>query len=206
VLQQHPLGAREGDDLTVLLDEAAVEVDFHISHSYGVAGAGAWGDGTPQHGANAGGQLVRVKRLHKVVVGAELEASDLVFVVVLAGQQDYGDLGALSQATHNFETRHVGHEDVEHDDIGALLFGDTQGFFAVTGDDYAKSLAGQLELDQAQDACFVVDSENKRIDCHLNTLLLRLKSITHELPQLPKRLIRSSRINVTSKSMCVYGT
>ena len=59
----------------------------------------------------------------------------------LAGEQDHGDLGALAQAPHDFEARHVGHEDVEHDDVGALLFGDTQGFFAVAGDDDAEPLA-----------------------------------------------------------------
>ena len=119
-----------------------------------------------KHGAYAGAQLVRVERLDEVVVGAELEAADLVFVVVLGGEQDHRDAGALAQAAHDFEPGHVGHDDVEDDDVGALLLGDAQRFFAVVGDDDAKSLARKLELDQAQDAGFVVDGQNKRFDGH----------------------------------------
>ena len=128
-------------DLAVLLDQTAVEVDFDVGDRDGVAGAGT---GCRRRAAGRrvrGRQLVRVERLDKVVVGAELEAADLVFIVILAGQQDYGDLGALTQAAHDFETRHVGHENVQDNDVGALLFGDAQGFFAVVGDDYAEPLA-----------------------------------------------------------------
>ena len=150
----------------VLLDQAPVEVDLDVGDTDDVLRADGRPEATAQDGSNAGAQLLRVEGLDEVVVGAHLQAAHLVFVVVLCGEQDDGDAGALTQAAHHFETAHVRHDDVEDDDIGTLLLGDAERFFAIARDDDAEALTGQLELDQTQDAGFVVDGEDQRFDGH----------------------------------------
>src|SRR6266446_1914653 len=72
------------------LEAVAVDLelaDLHVRLLLGVAGTGAAGDR-----ADAGEQLARRERLGHVVVGAHLEAEDLVTLLDAAGVHDHGDV------------------------------------------------------------------------------------------------------------------
>ena len=64
---------------------------------------------------HAGNQLARVERLRQVVVGADLEADDLVDVLVSCGQHQDRNVGRLADATADLDPVDVGQHQVEHD-------------------------------------------------------------------------------------------
>src|SRR5919106_2000817 len=132
-LKQQPLSAREADRLAGFEDEPSFQIDFDVTGADNAADVIRGPRLASQHGPHASAQLFRVERLGQVVVGAQFEAADYVIVMVLAGQKDDGDIGALAQAAHNFEAVHVRHHDVQHNDVGPVLFGKSQGFVSVFG-------------------------------------------------------------------------
>ena len=76
-------------------------------------------------------QLAQAERLGQVVVGAELEADDLVDLVVARGQDEDRHLGAgRAQAAQDLEPVDARQADVEHDEVGRLVRGDVQALLA----------------------------------------------------------------------------
>src|SRR5215470_12493345 len=88
-------------------------------------------------GADAREELARVERLGQVVVGAELEADDLVHVLPLGGDHDDRDAGgvrARAQAAAHLEAVHAGEHEIEKDDVRRLRPGEGQAALAVGRD------------------------------------------------------------------------
>ncbi len=83
-------------------------------------------------GADARQQHCKAERLGDIVVGAGVEAEDLVGIRDLAGQHDDGrGQAALAQQTAGFAAVHVRQVDVEQDQVGIDALAQAQAFGAV---------------------------------------------------------------------------
>jgi hypothetical protein len=80
----------------------------------------------PQQGLDAGEQDARLNRFGNVVVGAHLEAENLVEILVAGGQhQDHAAI-LRAHGAADLETILAGQHDIEDDQVG--LFGQDTGF------------------------------------------------------------------------------
>src|SRR5438093_227175 len=143
------------------LEAVAVDLelaDLHVRLLLGVAGTGAAGDR-----ADAGEQLARRERLGHVVVGAHLEAEDLVTLLDAAGDHDHGDvLGVrvLLEAAADLPAVELRDHDVEQDQVGVDLARLLEGVGAGGGDDDVVTLLGEIVADQVGDVALVFDDED----------------------------------------------
>ena len=71
-------------------------------------------------GPDAGGQLAQAERLGDVVVGAELEADDLVELRVLGGEHDDGHARLGPDDPADLDPGELGEHEVEQDEVRAL--------------------------------------------------------------------------------------
>ena len=84
--------------------------------------------GPPQERLDPAHQLAQAERLGQVVVRAELEADDLVDLVVAGGQDEDRRLRAGgAQPAQDLEAVDAGQPDVEHDEVGRLAWSRTRG-------------------------------------------------------------------------------
>ena len=74
-----------------------------------------------EDGADAGDELARAERLGQVVVGAELEAEQLVELVVAGREHDDRDGRVAAQLAGDVEAVEAGQAEVEDDEVGASL-------------------------------------------------------------------------------------
>ena len=116
--------------------------------------------GAAQDRADAGDQLARVERLREVVVGADLEADDLVDVVVARRQHQDRHRARRAHVAADLEPVHVGQVEVEQDQRRARADGLLLRLRAVDG--AVDRVAGLLEIgaDEARDVGFVLDDED----------------------------------------------
>ena len=130
----------------------------------------------PQEGLDPAHQLAQPERLGQVVVGAELEADDLVDLVVARGQDEDRHLGAgRAQAAEDLEAVDPGQPDVEDDEVGRLVRGDVQALLARAGDGDLVPLLLEGVLDPASDGVLVFDDEDG--GCHAGMLHRRRREI-----------------------------
>ena len=94
------------------------------------AAAGGIGEvavGAPEQRLDPAHQLAQPERLRQVVVRAELEADDLVDLVVAGGQDQHRRLRAGGpEAAEDLEAVDAGQPDVEHDEVRCLVGGDSR--------------------------------------------------------------------------------
>ena len=106
-------------------------------------------------------QLAQPERLGQVVVGAELEADDLVDLVVARGQDQDRHLGAGgAHAAQDLEAVDAGQADVEDDEVRRLVGGDLEALLAGAGDRDLVALLLEGVLDPAGDGVLVFDDED----------------------------------------------
>ena len=119
--------------------------------------------GSPQHRANARGELARIERFSEIVVGAEFEADDPVDILLEGGEEDDGEFRpAILEVAADIETRAVGEHDVEDDEIDAAVGEFLLAAPAVGRQRAAKALAFEIFAEKPADFGIVVDDENKR--------------------------------------------
>ena len=110
-------------------------------------------------------QLAQAERLGQVVVGAELEADDLVDLVVAGGQDEDRHLGAgRPQAAQDLEAVHPGQAHVEDDEVRRLVRRDLEALLAGSRDGDLVALLLEGVLDPASDGVLVFDDEDG--GCH----------------------------------------
>ena len=120
-------------------------------------------------------QLAQAERLGQVVVGAELEADDLVDLVVARRQDQDRHLGAgRAQAAEDLEAVDAGQADVEDDEVGRLVRRDLEALLAGAGDGDLVALLLEGVLDPARDGVLVFDDEDG--GCHAADATPRARS------------------------------
>ncbi|CDJ99736.1 Transcriptional regulator (modular protein) [Microbacterium sp. C448] len=120
VAQQLELGGAEVD--RDLADLDVVRVLVHRQLAGADHGLFVGLHGAAEDGLDARDDLVEAERLGDVVVTAGVQTLDLVFGLVLGGQeQNGGGVAGASQALGDAEPVHIGQHDVEHDQIGLFF-------------------------------------------------------------------------------------
>ena len=116
-----------------------------------------------QDGLDPGHQLEVVERLGDVVVGAELQALDLVHRVVAGGQHHDRDVGERPDLADHLEAVDVGQADVQQHDVRVLVLDDVERGLARPGaeDVDLAPLQGEPEADRLDDVGLVVDDEDR---------------------------------------------
>jgi hypothetical protein len=117
--------------------------------------------GTSQHGLDPGQQLARRERFGDVVVGAHLQAEDLVDLGVACGQHDDGRLGELPDTTTRLHPVDPWQVEIEQDRRHGS---ETQALHCLlTGEGVEESITVALE-EGAQHVCngvVVLDEQNR---------------------------------------------
>ena len=94
----------------------------------------AWPVGAAQQGADAGEQLLHVEGLRDVVVGAGIEALDLVAPAVAGGQDDDRHLASLAApGVQDRDAVHLRQAEIEDDGVVGLGLAEELPFLAVDG-------------------------------------------------------------------------
>jgi hypothetical protein len=119
-----------------------------------------FGTGPAQHGLDPLQQQPLAERLVDVVVGPEVEAEDLVDLVVLGGQHDHRDLGGLAQAAQHFHAVHARHLDVQDHQVGRLALDRVESRRAVVISLHHVAVAFQRQRNRSDDVLVVVDESN----------------------------------------------
>ena len=114
-----------------------------------------------QDRAHARDELARVERLRHVVVGADLEADDLVDVLVARGQHQHRQVAGLPDALADLDAVDVGQHQVEDDERRLLRLDELQRLGAARG--RADVVAGVLQVrgDERRDRRLVLDDQHR---------------------------------------------
>ena len=97
------------------------------------------------------------ERLPDEVVGAHLEAEQLVDLLVLGGQEDDRQVGFLAQAPQELHAVHAGHLDVEDGEVGRGVAQAVERGGAVRVGLDAVALGLEGDGDGGQDVAIVID-------------------------------------------------
>ena len=115
----------------------------------------------PQQRLDPAHQLAQPERLGQVVVGAELEADDLVDLVVARGEDEDRHLGpGRADAAEDLEAVDPGQPDVEDDEVGRLVGRDVEALLAGAGDGDLVAFLLEGVLDATRDGVLVFDDED----------------------------------------------
>ena len=106
-------------------------------------------------------QLAQPERLGQVVVGAQLQADDLVDLVVAGGEHQDRHLGAGgAHAAEDLEPVDPGQADIEHDEVRRLVHGQVEALLARGRDGHLVALLLEGILDAPSDGVLVFDDED----------------------------------------------
>ena len=138
-------------------DAAGAGVEAHgaaIELALGVAGR------TTQQGADARQDLLEMERLRDIVVGAGVEALDLVAPAVARGQDEdrHGPSGPPPGLEHR-DAVHLGQADIEDDGVIGLAFAEKVAFLAVKGAIDHVARVGQRGRELSVEIGIVLDDE-----------------------------------------------
>ena len=128
----------------------------HLQHFFGCFACRV----PPQDRLHPRHQLASVERFGHVVVGAELEADNLVHVVTARGEHDDRQVALLAQTAADLPAVDLGHHQVEHQQVGfrdAHLF---ERFATVARRFNREALGLQVHARELEDVLFVVCDED----------------------------------------------
>ena len=124
-------------------------------------GVGQVAVGAPQQGLDAAHQLAQAEGLGQVVVRAQLQADDLVHLLVARGQeQDRRLVARAAQPAQHLEAVDARQADVEDHEVGCVVRRELEAFFAVARDGDLVALLLECVLDAPRDGVFVLDDQN----------------------------------------------
>jgi hypothetical protein len=163
VTQDLELGGGQADPAGTALDAPPLEVDEQVPVAdHPTTGRiGQVAVRASQERLDPAHQLAQPERLGQVVVRSELEADDLVHLVVARGQDQDGHLrSARAEATQDLEAVDPRQADVEHDQVGRLVRGDVQALLAGSGDGDLIAFLLERVLNAAGNRVLVLDDQD----------------------------------------------
>ena len=150
----------EGNGLPAALGGAMAEIEVA---AVGADGFRLGGDGLEPagEGVNAGKQFAGAEGLGDIVVGADLEAADFVFLGAAGGEHEDGEAGAgLAEALADGEAVEFGQHEVENDEIQRGIEATFGGGQAVGGDVHLVTGAAEKVHQPGAKDRFVFDNED----------------------------------------------
>ena len=124
-------------------------------------GVGEVAVGPPQERLDPAHQLAQPERLGQVVVGAELQADDLVDLVVAGREHQDRRLGAGgAEAAQDLEAVDAGQPDVEDDEVRRLADGQLEALLAGLRQGHRVALLLEGVLDAPGDGVLVLDDQD----------------------------------------------
>ena len=142
-----------------------------------------------------------MERLGHVVVGAQIQTLGLVGGRASSREQDHRNRPPLADLAHDLDAVHVGHDDVQKDDVRPDLFSLGQGLFAARSRHHSKALIRESHRHELGYPLLVVRDEDEGLGAHGRLFLRRIlcavsiyKAIgnramcpyaTRQLPNLP---------------------
>src|SRR5664280_939487 len=166
--QDLELGRREVDLAACALDAPALQVDEEVvvAQDAPAPGIGEVAVGAPEQRLDPAHQLAQAERLGEVVVRPELEADDLVHLVVPGGQDQNRHLSVgRTDPAQDLKTVHARQADVEDDQVGRLVRREVQPLLAGPGDRDLVPLLLEGVLDAARDRVLVFDDQDGARHC-----------------------------------------
>ena len=149
----------EGDGLAVAQDGAGGGVDFEVGDREAAVGRG-WVAGAAEDGLDAGDELAGAEGLDHVVVGAELQPEEAVWLAAAGGEHDDGDVGADAEAPTDLFAGDLREHEVQDDEAGGSALDLGEGFGAGGGGADREAVALEVAADDVADGGFVVDHED----------------------------------------------
>src|SRR6266550_6067900 len=123
--------------------------------------------GTTEDCLDPSRQLAGRERLRNVIVGAELEASDAVRLLVAGGEHDDRNLRAGADLAADLEAVHAGQADVEHDEAHRLATELSDRLLpGPAPEDAPAVLLLEVLLDETADRVVVLHEEEGASRCH----------------------------------------
>ena len=139
---------------------AVIQFDAADAELGGLHAAAAKLQVAPELRANPRLHLQGVEGLCDVVIRADVEPQHLVAVFALSGQENDGDVGELANLRHGSETVHLGHHDIEENEVDILFGCDGKGFPPGLCFENAVSLRSQINFQRRENVFLVVADQN----------------------------------------------
>ncbi len=121
---------------------------------------GLAGGGAAQHGAHAHQQLAQPEGLGDVVVRAQIEAANDIRFLLFGGDHDHRDARFAAQVADELVAVHVGHHDVQQDQVGVGLVEDLQRLAPVGGGQHLEILAAEKIAQQHLHVACIIHHQN----------------------------------------------
>ena len=105
------------------------------------------------------------RRLHQVIVGAEVEALDAVLELGPGGEDEDRDVIGLAQPAKDLDSVDLRKAEIEDHQVRQELGGGAQRLFAVAGGAHLVPLGPECAPKHVGDLCVVLDDQNATRDC-----------------------------------------
>ena len=125
----------------------------------------------PQHRFHTRHQFTRAERFGQIVIRARLQPDHFFVTVHPGGQQDDGGIMVRPIDAHKFIPIHLGHHDIEDDQVGFLAFRDRQGFPSIGGGHHPEPALGQVGFHKRNQAGFVIHYQDSLGSYHFVPVL-----------------------------------
>src|SRR5205807_5115481 len=110
--------------------------------------------------ANAGHQFTRIKRLGKIIVGADLKSHDAIHILAARGEEEHRNTRAVPDAAQHIKTIQTWKHDIEHDQKVIAGHGASEPRLSVMHGLYLKAFRRQVFADQRAKLNVIVDDQN----------------------------------------------
>src|SRR5205085_1063334 len=160
-LQQLELAHGGLDLLAVLGERLALEVEDELAELEAVRDALLLVAAlAAQDGVDPGDHLADVERLGDVVIGPEVEAHDLVDLLVLRGEDDDRDLDVvLLERLADLEAGDPREHDVQDDQVGRAVHGELEAALTVVRGEDVVPLELEVLLQPEEDRRIILDDQ-----------------------------------------------
>ena len=138
-----------------------------------------------QQRPHAGQELLRIERLHHVVIRAQVQPFHLLGRLPLGGEHEDGEIEVLLEHAAHFPAVHLRHHDVQHRQVHLRAFQHPKGRRAVGGLHHVEAGARQEVAHQLADVGIVVDDQYPGHDAILHRVLRHLVNPRHRGLFLP---------------------
>ena len=176
MVQKLHLLRRRGDFFAVHRQLKGVHVDDELVEHQLAGGLFRLDAAAPQNGLDARKDLLHLKGLGDVIVGALLEAGHLVLGFALGRQHDDGRFGLRADGAAHAPAVHAGQHHVQQHKAGMYLAEFFHALQAVEGDDDLVAFFFQIQPEKIRNVAVVLDDQYGF--CHSNAPLVFLLSST----------------------------